>query len=195
VKRLGLPLTINLVVHRANIARIGEMVDLAIALQASRVEIAHVQYDGWALTNRAALMPTREQVERAMAQVEELRKRHHGHIVIEAVTPDDHPRFPKACAGGSGGRWLTVTPSGKLLPCHAAETIPGLEFWNVRDRSLAEIWASSPAFNAFRGTGFLAERRASSERRELESVADLAAVHEDMAYTYRQQLPARGPAR
>jgi pyrroloquinoline quinone biosynthesis protein E len=136
-------------------------------------------------------MPTREQVERAIAQVEELRKRHDGRIVINALVPDDHARFAKPCGGGWDGHWLTVTPSGKVLPCHAAETIPGLEFWNVRDRSLAEIWASSPAFNAFRGTGFLAERRASSERRELESVADLAAVHEDIAYTYRQQLPAR----
>ena len=134
--RLGLPLTVNLVVHRANIERIGAMVDLALELKASRIEIAHVQYYGWALKNRAALMPTRAQVERALAEVEELRKRHHGRIVIDAVVPDYHARFPKPCVGGWGRRSLNVTPSGRVLPCHAAESIPGLEFWNVREHSL-----------------------------------------------------------
>jgi pyrroloquinoline quinone biosynthesis protein E len=166
--RLGLMLTINLVVHRANIERIGAMVDLAMALKASRIEIAHVQYYGWALKNRAMLMPTGEQVERAVAEVEELRKRHQGKIVIDAVVPDYHARFPKPCAGGWGRRSLNITPSGKALPCHAAESIPDLEFWNVRDRSLEEIWTSSPAFNAFRGTAYLPEPCASCERREID---------------------------
>ena len=166
--RLGLMLTINLVVHRANIERISAMVDLALAFKASRIEIAHVQYYGWALKNRAALMPTREQVERATAEVEELRQRHHGHIVIDAVVPDYHARFPKPCVGGWGRRSLNVTPSGKVLPCHAAESIPDLEFWNVREHSLADIWASSPAFNAFRGTDFLPAPCASCERREID---------------------------
>ena len=101
-----------------------------------------MQYYGWALKNRAALMPTREQVERAAAEVEELRAQHHGRIVIDAVVPDYHARFPKPCVGGWGRRSLNVTPSGRVLPCHAAESIPGLEFWNVRDRSLADIWAA-----------------------------------------------------
>ena len=213
--RLGLPLTVNLVVHRANIGRIGDMVDLALKLKASRIEIAHVQYYGWALKNRAALMPSAEQVKRAVAAVEELRVRHHGKIVIDAVVPDYHARFPKPCVGGWGRRSLNVTPSGRVLPCHAAETIPGLEFWNVRDRSLADIWRSSPAFNAFRGTDFLPEPCASCERREIDfggcrcqaflltgnpqatdpvchlspdhaRVAELAAVHEDKAYDYRR---------
>ncbi len=166
VKRLGLPLTVNLVIHRANIERIGAMVDLALSLQATRVEIAHVQYYGWALKNRAALMPTREQVARATTEVEALRQRHHGKIVIDAVVPDYHARYPKPCVGGWGRRSLNVTPSGKVLPCHAAESIPGLEFWNVRDHSLADIWIGSPAFNAFRGTDFLPEPCASCERRE-----------------------------
>jgi PqqA peptide cyclase len=166
--RLGLMLTINLVVHRANIERIGAMVELALALKASRIEIAHVQYYGWALKNRAALMPTREQVERAVAEVEELRRRHQGRIVIDAVVPDYHARFPKPCVGGWGRRSLNVTPSGKVLPCHAAETIPGLEFWNVRDHSLSDIWERSPAFNAFRGTDYLPEPCAGCERREID---------------------------
>jgi pyrroloquinoline quinone biosynthesis protein E len=123
---LNLPLTVNAVVHRVNIDRIGEMVDLALDLGASRVEIAHVQYYGWALTNRAMLMPTRPQVERAAALVEELRSRHRGRIVIDSVVPDYYARYPKPCAGGWARRSLNVTPAGKVLPCHAAERPPSM---------------------------------------------------------------------
>jgi pyrroloquinoline quinone biosynthesis protein E len=213
--RLGLLLTVNLVVHRANIERIVPMVELAIRLKAARIEIAHAQYHGWALKNRAALMPTAEQVRRAVAEVDELRRRHHGRIVIDAVVPDYHARTPKPCVGGWGRRSLNVTPSGRVLPCHAAESIPGLEFWNVRDHSLGEIWSASPAFNAFRGTDFLPEPCASCDRREIDfggcrcqaflltgdaratdpvchlspnhaQVAELAAVQENGAYAYRR---------
>ena len=127
VTRLGIPLTVNAVMHRANIDHVDAMVALALKLGAKRVEIAHVQYYGWALKNRAQLMPTREQVERAVQTVERLRARHHGQIVIDAVVPDYYARFPKACVGGWGRRSLNVTPSGKVLPCHAAESIPGLD--------------------------------------------------------------------
>jgi pyrroloquinoline quinone biosynthesis protein E len=161
-----LPLTVNAVMHRANIEHITDMVDLALALGASRVEIAHVQYYGWALKNRAMLMPTREQVSRAAERVEELRERHRGRIVIDAVVPDYYARLPKPCVGGWGLRSLNITPSGKVLPCHAAESIPGLEFWNVRERSLPDIWANSPAFNAFRGTSWMREPCASCPKRE-----------------------------
>lgn len=166
VVRLGLPLTINMVVHRANIGRVEPMVDLALSLGASRVEIAHVQYYGWALKNRVALMPSRAQVDEAVRQVEILRARHHGRIVIDAVVPDYYARFPKPCVGGWGRRSLNVTPAGKVLPCHAAEIIPGLEFWNVREHSLNEIWLSSPAFNAFRGEDWMQEPCKSCARRE-----------------------------
>src|SRR5437868_2885886 len=166
VVRHKLPLTVNAVVHRANIERIGDIVDLALALGASRVEIAHVQYYGWALKNRAALMPSPEQVDRAVATVADLRVRHHGRIVIDAVVPDYYARYPKPCVGGWGRRSLIVTPAGKVLPCHAAETIANLEFWNVREHSLADIWAHSPAFQAFRGTDWMKEPCASCARRE-----------------------------
>jgi PqqA peptide cyclase len=165
VVRQKLPLTINAVIHRTNIERIGEMVALALELGASRVEIAHVQYYGWAIENRAALMPTRAQVERAVSTIAELRERHHGAIVIDAVVPDYYARFPKPCVGGWGRRSLNVTPSGRVLPCHAAESIPGLEFWSVRERSLADIWEASPAFCAFRGTAWMQEPCASCPRR------------------------------
>src|SRR5437588_499604 len=168
VVRHNLLLTVNAVVHRANIERIGDIVDLALALGASRIEIAHVQYYGWAVKNRALLMPTQAQVERAASEVEELRAHHYGEIVIDAVVPDYYARYPKPCVGGWGRRSLNVSPAGKVLPCHAAETIPGLEFWNVRTHSLAEIWANSPAFNAFRGTAWMKEPCKSCARRELD---------------------------
>jgi pyrroloquinoline quinone biosynthesis protein E len=224
VVRLGLPLTVNMVVHRANIDRIPDMVALALALGASRIEVAHVQYYGWALKNRGALMPTRAQVERAAAVVEDLRARHQGQIVIDAVVPDYHARYPKPCLGGWGRRSLNINPSGRGLPCHAAEVIPGLEFWSVRDHSLAEIWQSSPAFQAFRGTEWMQEPCRSCPRREVDfggcrcqaflltgdaratdpvcvlsprhaEVAALAAVQEDVPYDYRRQrLPAHETA-
>ncbi len=220
VVRLKLPLTVNAVVHRANIERVSEMVEQAIELGASRIEIAHVQYYGWALKNRAALMPTRAQVERAVREVDALGMRHHGRIVIDAVVPDYYARFPKPCVGGWGRRSLNVTPTGKVLPCHAAETIPGLEFWSVRDRSLKEIWQSSPAFRAFRGTDWMQEPCASCPRRfedfggcrcqafalagdaratdpvchlspKHAIVTALAAVHSEAQYVYRRYHAAR----
>ena len=214
VVSLGLPLTVNMVVHRANIGRIEPMVELALSLGATRVEIAHVQYYGWALKNRAALMPTREQVDEAVRQVELLRAKHQGRIVIDAVVPDYYARFPKPCVGGWGRRSLNVTPAGRVLPCHAAEVIPDLEFWNVREHSLADIWRSSPAFQAFRGTDWMQEPCRSCSRRDQDFggcrcqaflltgdvraadpvchlsphhlvVAELAADRKDAAYTYR----------
>lgn len=215
VATFGLPLTINMVVHRANIGRIAEMVEMAVALGASRVEIAHVQYYGWALKNRAALMPTREQAEGALREVEILKIRYRGRIVIDAVVPDYYARYPKPCVGGWGRRSLNVTPAGKVLPCHAAETIPNLQFWNVREHSLLDIWSRSPAFNAFRGTEWMREPCRRCERRERDfggcrcqaflltgdaSAADpvchlspqhalieaLASVRTDAPYTYRR---------
>ena len=168
VVRLKIPLTVNAVMHRANIDRIEDMVALALKLGASRVEIAHVQYYGWALKNRAALMPTSDQVKRAALAVEGLRARHKGEIVIDAVVPDYYARLPKPCVGGWGRRSLNVTPMGKVLPCHAAESIPGLEFWSVRQHSLADIWANSPAFNAFRGTDWMQEPCRSCARRDID---------------------------
>jgi pyrroloquinoline quinone biosynthesis protein E len=166
VVRLKMPLTVNAVIHRANIERISELVNLALVLGASRVEIAHAQYYGWALKNRATLMPTREQVQQAANVVEDLRRRLHGKIVIDAVIPDYYARFPKPCVGGWGRRSLNVTPDGLVLPCHAAQSIPGLEFWSVREHSLTDIWENSPAFNAFRGTAWMKEPCASCPRRD-----------------------------
>ncbi len=165
---MGLPLTVNVVVHRANIARLPALVALAVELGATRVEIAHAQYYGWALRNRATLMPTRAQVAEAMAELSRVREAYRDRLVIDAVVPDYYARRPKPCMGGWGRRSLNVTPSGRVLPCHAAETIPGLVFWSVREHSLAEIWAGSPAFQAFRGTDWMREPCRSCEHREID---------------------------
>ena len=165
---LGLAFTVNTVIHRANIGRVAALVETAASLGAGRVEIAHTQYYGWALRNRHALMPTREQVERAMQEMETIRPRYHGRLVIDLVVPDYYARRPKACMGGWARRSLNVTPSGRVLPCHAAETIPGLRFWSVRDYPLAEIWRESPAFQAFRGTDWMPEPCRSCDMREID---------------------------
>jgi PqqA peptide cyclase len=214
---LKIPLTVNAVMHRANIDHLPAMVELALSLGASRVEIAHAQYYGWALKNRSSLMPTAEQVRHAAAAVEELRRQHRGEIVIDAVVPDYHARLPKPCVGGWGRRSLNVTPSGKVLPCHAAESIPGLEFWSVREHALADIWAHSPAFNAFRGTDWMMEPCRSCARRDVDfggcrcqafllsgdaravdpvchlapghaAVQSLAGIQEDVPYAYRTNV-------
>lgn len=168
VVEAGLPLTVNAVLHRANIERAGEIVDLAVEIGARRVEIAHTQYYGWALRNRSALQPDEEQTHRAIAAVEAARQRHAGRIVIDQVVPDYHATYPKACMGGWASRSLNVTPQGLVLPCHAAQTIPGLTFWSVADHSLEEIWERSPAFQAFRGTDWMQEPCRSCVRRDLD---------------------------
>jgi pyrroloquinoline quinone biosynthesis protein E len=164
----GLALTVNAVIHRANIDQVTAFVELAASLGAGRVEIAHAQYYGWALRNRAALMPTRAQVHEAMQELERIRPRYADRLVIDLVVPDYYARRPKACMGGWARRSLNVTPSGRVLPCHAAETIPGLEFWSVREHPLQAIWRESPAFQAFRGTDWMAEPCRSCALREID---------------------------
>lgn len=166
VVELGFAFTVNAVIHRANIDRVAGLVETAASLGAGRVEIAHAQYYGWALRNRHALMPTREQVARAMRDVESLYPRYAGRMVIDLVVPDYYARRPKACMGGWGRRSLNITPSGRVLPCHAAETIPDLQFWSVRDHTLEAIWSKSPAFQAFRGTEWMPAPCRSCDLRE-----------------------------
>jgi PqqA peptide cyclase len=166
VTRLGLPLTLNAVIHRGNIDEVEAVIALAVELGAKRVEIAHTQYYGWAYVNRAALMPARADVDRSIRIVAAARERLEGRLVIDLVVPDYYAAYPKACAGGWGRKLMNVTPAGKVLPCHAAESIPGLEFWYVTERSLADIWHLSPAFKAFRGTDWMPEPCRSCDRKE-----------------------------
>ncbi|WP_018237697.1 pyrroloquinoline quinone biosynthesis protein PqqE [Ensifer sp. BR816] len=164
----GVPLTINAVCHRWNMHEIDAMIALAIRLKARRIEIATVQFHGWAERNKAALMPTREQVERATGTVAAARDKYQGVLVIDYVPADYHSMYPKACMGGWGRVGLNVTPSGRVLPCHAAETIPSLSFLNVRESSLSEIWYESDAFNAYRGESWMPALCQSCERKRVD---------------------------
>ena len=168
IREAGLALTVNAIVHRGNVARVGEMIELAVSLGAGRLEVANVQYYGWALANRRALLPTREQLEQTTATVEAARRALAGRLVIDYVVPDYHARFPKAYMGGWGQHIINIDPRGRVLPCHAAATIPGLTFATVLDASLKDIWYRSEAFNRFRGTAWMPEPCASCPRRELD---------------------------
>lgn len=162
----GIPLTVNAVCHRHNIDRIDDMIELAIRLGARRVEIATVQFHGWAERNKAALMPTAEQVNQATNAVKEARRRYDGLLEIDYVPADYHASYPKACMGGWGRVGLNVTPSGRVLPCHAAETIPDLSFDNARDVPLSRIWYESDAFNAYRGEAWMPDLCRSCDRKQ-----------------------------
>lgn len=168
LRKAGIPLTLNAVCHKQNMDQLEELLELAVRLGARRIEIATVQFHGWAERNRAALMPSRAQAERTAAIVEEARTRLKGVLVIDYVPADHHATYPKACMGGWGRTGLNVTPSGHVLPCHAAQTIPGLHFDRAVERPLAEIWYESAAFNAFRGEGWMQKPCRTCERRHID---------------------------
>lgn len=160
----GLALTINVVLHRANLANVRALIELARALDADRLELANAQYEGWALANRDALLPVREQLEAASRVVAEERTRA-ARPELLWVLPDYFADRPKPCMGGWGQRLAVVAPDGVVLPCHAARDIPGLAFWNARERSLRECWEDAPGMNAFRGEAWMREPCRSCEKR------------------------------
>jgi len=157
--------TTNLVVHRQNIGHLEEMVATLEALHPDRMEIAHAQYYGWALENRSALLPTRAQLDGAVAVVTTAQERMRGRVRIDMVVPDYHARFPKACMGGWGRQLLLIDPAGRALPCHAAAVIPGMHFDNVREHTLDWIWQNSEAFQKFRGEDWMPGPCRSCDRR------------------------------
>ncbi|MDX6752163.1 pyrroloquinoline quinone biosynthesis protein PqqE [Geminicoccaceae bacterium 1502E] len=168
VGRAGMALTVNAVVHRQNLDQLEGMIELALEAKAQRLEVAHVQYYGWALRNRAALMPSRAQMEAATATVHQAQVALAARLVIDYVTPDYWARRPKPCMGGWGRNVMNVTPSGRVMPCHAAAAIPELRFESVQEHGLRWIWEESPAFQRFRGTEWLPEPCRSCERREVD---------------------------
>ena len=168
IKAAGLPLTTNFVIHRLNADRVADMIALGERLGSNRMEIAHTQYYGWGLMNRSALLPTRRQLDHATDVVEAARIRLKGAVTIDYVVPDYYAARPKACMGGWARRFINITPSGKALPCHAAETLPGMTFPSVRETSLAEIWNHSEAFQKFRGTDWMPEPCRACDRREID---------------------------
>lgn len=168
VTTAGIPLTVNAVCHKQNMEQLDAMLELALTLGARRIEIATVQFHGWAEKNKAALLPTREQVAQANQTVAAARKRLEGRLVIDYVPADYYSSYPKACMGGWGRVGLNVTPDGRVLPCHAAETIPSLHFDNVRDKGLADIWYDGEAFNAYRGDDWMPDLCRSCERKDID---------------------------
>lgn len=160
--------TLNCVLHRSNIDQVAEIIALAERLGVRRLELANAQLYGWGYRNRAALLPTREQVERAAGIIDGAQHRLRGAMEITHVLADYYERFPKPCMHGWGRRFMTVAPDGRVLPCPAAAAITSLRFENVNERPLATIWHESAAFNAFRGTAWMPEPCRSCERREID---------------------------
>jgi len=165
IRKFPLAFTVNLVVHRMNLDGLEQFIAMAEELDPDRLEIAHVQYDGWALKNRSMLMPTKEQVYHSLETIAKAKKRLQGRIQIESVFPDYFASLPKPCVGGWGRQMVLIDPVGNALPCHAAAVIPGLSFDNVRKRSLEWIWSESAAFQRFRGQSWMPEPCRTCNRR------------------------------
>jgi PqqA peptide cyclase len=161
-------LTLNCVLHRDNHDAIGDVIAFAERLGITRLELANVQFYGWAYRNRAVLMPTLEQVRHAESIVAGARERLRGKMEIIYVLPDYFGEFPKPCMNGWGNEFMTVTPNGYALPCPAAAAITSFHFENIRKRSLGDIWTSSESFQRYRGIGWMPEPCRSCERRELD---------------------------
>jgi PqqA peptide cyclase len=168
VTSLQLPLTMNVVLHRDNISEIEELIALAESVSADRLELANAQYLGWALKNRTALLPTREQIERARTVAADAKARLRGTMEVLFVTPDYYAEYPKSCMEGWGRRFIVVNPEGLALPCHLAHTIPELRFDHVTQRPLADIWHHSSGFNRFRGDAWLPDPCRTCERRTID---------------------------
>ncbi len=156
-RELDFPLTINCVLHRQNLDRIEDLLELALDLGAQRLELANTQYYGWAVANQSALLPSWEQLRRGEEAVKRFRERVGPKVDVLWVLPDFYEDLPKPCMGGWGRNAMVVAPHGEVLPCQAASTIPGLEFANIREYSLEWIWSESDAFARFRGTDWMQE--------------------------------------
>ena len=166
LKQVRVAVTLNFVIHRRNIDQIEQMLAVAESSSATRVEFANVQYYGWAFANRDRLLPTRAQLDRSIATLKSAQKRLRGRIRVEYVVPDYYAKYPKPCMGGWGRKLMLITPTGEALPCHAAQIIPGLQFENVKDRGLRQIWETSAAFQKFRGQEWMQEPCRTCDRRE-----------------------------
>jgi len=156
VKKYNYPMVLNFVVHRQNVDEVDKMLALAEQLDADYVELANAQYYGWALANRDHLMPTKEQLQRAEKATNEFRESSNSNMDIYFVIPDYYEEAPKPCMGGWGSIFLSVAPDGAALPCHSARVLP-IEYPNVKQVSLKEIWYDSEGFNKYRGDAWMQE--------------------------------------
>lgn len=157
IKAHDYPMVLNVVLHRLNVDHVEQILEMAEAMGAEYVELANTQYYGWGHLNREQLLPTREQLVRAEEVTERFRARVGARMRVFFVVPDYFETRPKACMNGWGSVFLTITPDGTALPCHAARMLPGLAFPNVRDAGLAAIWYDSEGFNRYRGDAWMQE--------------------------------------
>ena len=155
IKAHDWPMVMNCVLHRHNLPHVGQIIEMALALDAEYLELANTQYYGWAWVNRDHLMPTHEQLIEAEAVVNRYRETIGKRCKLLFVVPDYFEQRPKACMNGWGSVFLSVAPDGVAMPCHNARDLPGLKLPNVRDMPLADIWQKSQAFNAFRGEDWM----------------------------------------
>lgn len=151
IKAAGFPMVLNVVLHRDNLGEIESLLEVALDVKADYVELANVQYEGWAALNRDALVPTEAQVREAEARVGVWREAHATGPKVFFVVPDVYESRPKPCCNGWGKTLLVITPDGLALPCHGARQLPSMTFPSVRETPLSTIWNDSGAFNAFRG--------------------------------------------
>lgn len=168
VKRHGYPMVLNFVTHRHNIDNIEQIIRLCLELEADFVELATCQFYGWAELNRAGLLPTKAQLERAERITNEWRDRlaAEGHpCKLIFVTPDYYEERPKACMNGWGSLFLDITPDGTALPCHSARSLP-VQFPKVTEHSLKHIWYDSFGFNRYRGDDWMPEPCRSCDEKE-----------------------------
>jgi pyrroloquinoline quinone biosynthesis protein E len=158
IRKYDYPMVLNVVLHRLNIDHVEEILEMAERIDADYVELANTQYYGWAWLNREHLLPSLEQVRRAEEVTQRFRARERTRKMrIFFVVPDYFETRPKACMSGLGSVFLTIAPDGVALPCHAARMLPGLSLPNVRSMDVSGIWYDSPAFNHFRGEGWMKE--------------------------------------
>ena len=157
IKQHDYPMVLNVVLHRLNIDHVEQILDMAEQLGADYLELANTQYYGWAWHNREQLLPSREQVQRAESVTNAFREKMGDRMRVFFVVPDYFETRPKPCMNGLGSIFLTLTPDGTALPCHAAKMLPGLDFPNVRTSTVEWIWRESPAFNRYRGDDWMKE--------------------------------------
>jgi pyrroloquinoline quinone biosynthesis protein E len=168
VRELGLPLSLNIVLHHSNLHELPQIIALAEQLGAERLELANTQFYGWAFLNQHALLPTRPQLEEAEQIARAAQERLRGKMQVLYVLPDYYGDQPKPCMNGWGQRFLTVNSVGDVLPCQTAAEIKSLRFDNVRQHRLDWIWHESDAFNRFRGTAWMPEPCQSCDQREID---------------------------
>lgn len=156
VKEYEYPMVLNIVIHRKNIDQIRDILDMTVELDADYVELASTQYYGWSRINVDQLLPTRTQLANAEKVAKEYQEKMKGKSKIIYVIPDYFENRPKPCMNGWGAIFLTIAPDGTALPCHEAGMLP-IEFPNVKDYSIPDIWNASPGFNHFRGFEWMKE--------------------------------------